>query len=361
MYCQSLKNGKYRFFESYLDPMTMVRKTVSVTMDKNTTKSRKDAQELLSVRISQLSGASYEQRNITLKQLSEAYRNGREPYLRQQTLDSHMFTIKGAVQLLGPDTVVNKLNAGYVMRMFDADPHPASWKNEKLKRFGTMLRWGKKRGYVKDVSWLDEIEKYEDHKKARREDKYLEKEELERLIRAMDVWHHKMLTIFLVLTGLRIGEALALTPDDIDGRLIHVTKTYVPSLQKIGPTKTDGSTRDVYIQDELIPLIDSLKPGERLFEVEYPAYRKYLAEISEKAIGRKIVPHALRHTHTSLMAAAGVPLETISRRLGHADSKITREIYFHVTKQMEERDQALINGATLMPKPTQNLRAAIVG
>lgn len=366
MYTQKMKNGKTRFFESYLDPLTMERKTVSVTLDKNTSQSRKTAQEALSARIRELQGASYEQTHITLQELAEAYRAGRAPYLREQTLDAHMYTIKGAVDLLGPKTVVNHLTAGYVLRRFDVDPHSATWKNEKLKRFRTMLRWGKKRGLVKDIAWLDELEKYDDSQKDRRADKYLEKEELERLVKAMEVYHHKILTIFLVLTGLRIGEALALTPEDVDldERVIHVTKTYIPTKKRIGPTKTDGSTRDVFIQDEMLPVLATMKAGEHLFEadghpVAYAAYRKYLAEISEKAIGRKIVPHALRHTHTSLMAAAGVPLETIARRLGHADSKITREIYFHVTKQMVDRDRKLLNEANLMQKPTQDLHFAI--
>lgn len=367
MYSQTLSNGKTRFFESYLDPVTMQRKTVSVTLDRNTTQSRKTAQEALSVRIKRLQGISYEQAHITLRELAETYREGRAPYLREQTLDSHMYTIKGALGVLGPGTVVNKLSAGYVLRKFDADPHSAAWKNEKIKRLSTMLRWGKKRGLVKDISWLMELEKYQDDKKARREDKYLEKEELEKLVKAMEVYHHRILTIFLVLTGLRIGEALALTPEDVDmsERVIHVNKTYIPSKKRVGPTKTDGSTRDVFVQDEMIPVLQVIKAGEHLFEcdgqpVAYDAYRKYLREISEKAIGRKIVPHALRHTHTSLMAAAGVPLEVIARRLGHADSKITREIYFHVTKQMEERDQNLLNRANLIQKPTQNLRAALL-
>ena len=363
MYTQTLKNGKTRFFESYLDPMTMERKTVSVTLDKNTTQSRKTAQEALSARIKRLQNASYDQTHITLQELSDAYKEGRAPYLREQTLDAHMYTIKGAVKILGPKTVVNHLTAGYVLRKFDADPHSVTWKNEKLKRLRTMLRWGKKRGLVKDISWLEEVERYEDHSKERRENKYLEKEELERLVKAMEIYHHKMLTIFLVLTGLRIGEALALTPEDIDiqERVIHVTKTYIPSKKRVGPTKTDGSTRDVFIQNEMLPVLAVIKAGKHVFEhngqpVAYDAYRKYLGEISEKAIGRKIVPHTLRHTHTSLMAAAGVPLETIARRLGHADSKITREIYFHVTKQLRDRDRNLLNAAKLMQKPTRDLR-----
>ena len=36
MYSQKTKTGKYRFFESYIDPVTNIRKTASVTLDKDT-------------------------------------------------------------------------------------------------------------------------------------------------------------------------------------------------------------------------------------------------------------------------------------------------------------------------------------
>ena len=46
----------------------------------------------------------------------------------------------------------------------------------------------------------------------------------------------------------------------------------------------------------------------------------------------------MRHTHVALLAEQGVSLDAISRRLGHSDSQITRDIYFHVTKKMQERE-----------------------
>jgi len=49
-----------------------------------------------------------------------------------------------------------------------------------------------------------------------------------------------------------------------------------------------------------------------------------------------IHPHSLRHTHVSLLAEAGVPLEVILDRLGHADDKMVRKIYLHVTKTLKK-------------------------
>jgi len=56
----------------------------------------------------------------------------------------------------------------------------------------------------------------------------------------------------------------------------------------------------------------------------------------------------MRHTHVALMAEQFIPLEVISRRLGHANSKITREIYFHVTDKMKEHDNQLIRSVKIL-------------
>lgn len=46
--------------------------------------------------------------------------------------------------------------------------------------------------------------------------------------------------------------------------------------------------------------------------------------------------HSLRHTHTSLLAEAGVALEQIMDRLGHSDDQITKNVYLHVTQEMKK-------------------------
>ena len=50
----------------------------------------------------------------------------------------------------------------------------------------------------------------------------------------------------------------------------------------------------------------------------------------------KITPHVFRHTHTSLLAEANVPLHEIMDRLGHQDDTTTRKVYLHVTKDKKK-------------------------
>lgn len=82
--------------------------------------------------------------------------------------------------------------------------------------------------------------------------------------------------------------------------------------------------------------------------VHYDSYRQYLGDMTQKIVGRRLTPHALRHTHTSLLAEQGVTLEAISRRLGHADSEITKKIYLHVTEKMKEKDNLELDAVNIL-------------
>ena len=69
----------------------------------------------------------------------------------------------------------------------------------------------------------------------------------------------------------------------------------------------------------------------------YPHYIKFVENrmtrlMKLSGLNIDLTPHSLRHTHTSLLAEAGVGLEEIMERLGHSDDEITRKVYLHVTR-----------------------------
>ena len=53
-------------------------------------------------------------------------------------------------------------------------------------------------------------------------------------------------------------------------------------------------------------------------------------------LNESLTPHSLRHTHTSLLAEAGVSILEIMERLGHQDDEITKRVYLHITKSMKK-------------------------
>ena len=62
-----------------------------------------------------------------------------------------------------------------------------------------------------------------------------------------------------------------------------------------------------------------------------------------RALGDDALPairlHDLRHTHATLLLAAGEPVKVVSERLGHASPMITLTVYAHV-RPGDQRDAA---------------------
>ena len=66
-------------------------------------------------------------------------------------------------------------------------------------------------------------------------------------------------------------------------------------------------------------------------------YAPAVKDLAQRAGVRPISLHDLRDTHASLLAANGVPLEVVSKRLGHSSIGVTAERYLHV---YSDRDAA---------------------
>ena len=66
---------------------------------------------------------------------------------------------------------------------------------------------------------------------------------------------------------------------------------------------------------------------------------------------KRIPMRGMRHTHATLLLAAGTPIKAVSERLGHSKTSITLDTYAHVLPDMQDRavdaiDAALFQGAS---------------
>lgn len=368
MWAEQLPNGKVKFIERYTDPMTLKEHRVSVRLSKNTASTRKQAQATLDDKIAQkiaASAASVQKDRLRLRELVDLYRTSQNNSRRASTCARNYYACNSLMKILGEDILVEKLTAGYVNKKLQDQHESVGTTNERITRLKALIRWGYKNDYIEDIRWLDKLEKEEDkEKKIKLEEKYLEAHELKLLVANLPVQKWAYLSEFTALSGLRIGEALALFDSDVDlkNRTIYVTKNYDTKNNETGYPKTSASNREVYIQDELYILCRRIRASmnqERMLtgirtnlffsdvsgnHLNYFSYNKCLKETAKKVLTKNIniTTHVMRHTHVALMAEQGIALDVISRRLGHSDSKITRQIYFHVTQKMKERDNQLI-------------------
>ncbi len=89
--------------------------------------------------------------------------------------------------------------------------------NERLKRWKGILRWGYQNEYISDIRFLDKLTKLPDNSyREKIEDKFLETDDFLKLMSGMQNEKWKLLTQFLGLSGMRIGEAIALKKTDVD-------------------------------------------------------------------------------------------------------------------------------------------------
>lgn len=359
------RNGKLYLCEAVTDPLTGRRKTYSVRITSDTAKGRREADRRLREKMEE--GAR--PKRLHLSDLIELYGQEHERTVRESTYKRDMSSLKTLLKVLD-NVYIDQMNAGYIRRKLIESGKENGTMNELIKRFKSFLMWAYRNDYcTRDVA--DKLTLFPD-KSAREkiQNKFLERDELHLLIETLDLERWKLLTEFLALSGLRIGEAIALDKEDIDSEYIHVTKTYNENLSSIGDPKTSTSRRDVYIQPELADVIkriricmmkQALQFGyqDRGFffsgidggRIGYAAYNKQLREAEQKmGIGKHITPHILRHTMTSLFASEGVELSTISRRLGHDGSAITQRVYMHVTKERKEQDIQSIKSVSLLKK-----------
>ena len=366
MWCEKQKNGKIKYIERYKDPLTLKSKRVSVVMDKDTASNRKKALAELNRKIEE---ACYTKSNdkITLKILLNEYLNYQKNNVKMSTLKRNEIILNRCINLLGPDTIIDNIKVHYVRSIFEKQLEKISTRNTYTTRLKAMLNWGYQNELINNYDLILKLKPCEDkERKEKAKLKYLETDELMTLINSMENEKHwYYLTLFLIETGLRIGEVLSLLDKDVTD-VIHVNKTFDSNNKIITSTKTEASERDVYVQKELKKLIVKIRKYNKIRMIQfgfksdyfffddkgkplrYDAYRKYLREKSIKEIGRAVTPHIMRHTHASMLIAKGVELETVTRRLGHNESDVTKDIYIHITNELRKHDNEQIENINLL-------------
>jgi integrase len=360
MYVEHLDDG-IRYVQRYKHRLTGQIKRVSVKYSQDTRVNRKLARSALKQRIDAINGDDISSRNITLRVLSEKYLEWQKENVKASTYMRNKRAVASMLRILNGDALVNELTADYVKKKFNATGDSPNTLNERLARFKALMRWGYQEELVESTKCIDRIKRWNDvPHRARIEDKYLEKDELNRLLNWMERDDWRDMTRFIALTGMRFGEAAALTVGDIDlkERTIYVDKSLDTVNQIVTTPKTYASTREIHIQDELLPYAKALclgrKDSEILFpgtmdgHVQYFTFNNYVKKNTKAAIGRELTTHALRHTHVSLCAEAGMDFDAIARRLGHTHSRITKDIYFHVTQKMKEQDNRAMDSVRML-------------
>lgn len=197
-----------------------------------------------------------------------------------------------------------------------------------------------------------ELDRRTDHE--REEHRYLTEIEFFEIVDALPE-HWRPLVMTLGGTGMRWGEAAALTVGDIDlvGCVVRITKAERRGAERrkdttIGPTKTRKSRRTVTLPNEVVdalrPLVEGRRASETLFcqpkggrLVHRRFYQVWQAAITKAKIADPAPRlHDLRHSHVAWLIARGVPLPVIQARLGHENISTTIDTYGHLMPDLQK-------------------------
>lgn len=177
-----------------------------------------------------------------------------------------------------------------------------------------------------------------------------------------DLIYRRVTVKFMLLTGVRTAElhGLRWSDIDLDKKVVHIRRNRLYT-QGFGiyekETKSATSNRDIPLTDDLIEDIKEYKNWFRLadddFDKKLNEYyfsvniyrnpesvsgtRQWLTRFEKANNLKQVTPHGLRHTYCSILLANNVPIQTVSKYLGHADSTITLEVYSHFIPDTQER------------------------
>jgi site-specific recombinase XerD len=173
----------------------------------------------------------------------------------------------------------------------------------------------------------------------------LTRDEVGRLLSAIrgqssTAMRNRALIATLYRGGLRISEALALRPSDIDADTgeLHIRKAKGRKSRRV---KLDaGAVETVNLWRERrkalgfggrAPLFCGIKGATAGGELKTPYVRRLLPQLAERAgIEKRVHPHGLRHSRAAELAAEGVPVNVIQEILGHTSLSTTNTYLAHV-------------------------------
>ncbi len=193
---------------------------------------------------------------------------------------------------------------------------------------------------------------------------YLNKEELNIFLKTakevLDLEWYAFMRL-LAFSGIRRGEALALTWNDINFKTstLTINKTLSNGLNggiMINPTKTIKGNRNIVLDRITLDILKDWRKEQSknnfnpiIFTNTKNTYtcfskpNKKVKLVCKKARIKRITTHGLRHTHCSILFEAGANIGEVQKRLGHNDVHTTMNIYNHVS---EQRDKEVLDKLT---------------
>lgn len=373
MWVETLTNSKgtrYKYCERYELPTGETRK-VSITLNSNSTYARKQASIELQNKIKDVIKQLHLDPNITMYEVAQLWLEHTEPTVKIATHINHTLHVKKIFTYIDTCIPLVKVTPIMIENMI----HSVYYKEELsyyyaksiLTTVRAIFRHAKRRRIIQDIHEIEDInvkkKPFTHTEIAKKQNKFLDAVELKSVLAQLTKLAPRiaLLIEFMSLTGLRIGELLALRYCDYDEKKatinINGTLQYFyknGSDIKRGTPKNIYSVRDVTLDARCVKILNSIITDNKRQSLWFKGYNEqgyiftakrgspydmqYINKLLKQVHieGKHLTTHIFRHTHISMLAELGIPLKAIMQRVGHNDPATTLSIYTHVTQHMKD-------------------------
>jgi integrase len=331
------ENGRYK------------KKTVSAHTEKEAWTKLRAQQRLIE------DGLSPSDDRITVAQLLDEWLEMVVPRkVRPATIASYRWAVRHHINPAIGSIRVSQLNTRDVDRLLRRK-EAEGLSTSAVRRIRSVLSSGLDQGIAWDQVKRNVAKASTPPKLKHKEGRALTQKEARTFAAAIEGDRNEALYLTILWLGLRRGEALGLKWADLDRRkhllVIRRGLTGEDGRLVLGDVKTPSSRRSLHVPDQLLGKLkahETRQAQERSVAGEHwrdtdlifttqigtpidlrNFYRDFVKACDRAKIG-KLRPHDLRHSAATLMLAAGVPIEVVSRVLGHSSIRITADTYAHI-------------------------------
>ncbi len=354
------KKGDFYRIQLYAGKDANGKRIVKTVRGFKTKREAKMAADKLSAEIA--SGKVLKKSGITFSEVYEQWLDSYSLSVREQTLvNVEILFRRHIVPFLG-SSPIQKITVSQCQRMINEYARSGFTSTKRCISYASKLfKFAISMDYI-DKNPFDKLIVPKVSKKNNIENFYT-KQELERFMSVAEKrCPRQIYTLFrlLAFTGMRKGEALALTWSDIDFKHASVTinKTIAQGKNNrkfISQTKTAASNRIVYIDKKTLSVLESWKKQQRkiLFERGYNSNNvkqlvfssrhnsqmthtipnDWIKKVGTEAGIHIISVHGLRHTYATLAIQSGMNPKELQVQLGHSNIQTTLQIYTAITEE----------------------------
>ena len=367
---QSKKGTRYKYCERFELPNGEIRK-VSVVFNTNSSHARKQATIELQRKYEQAVKEIDINKVVTYYDVAMSWLKHTEPTVKRSTHINHTIYVNKIFTYIDKSLPIASLTAvtleDVLHKVYYEENLSYSYTRATFTTMKAIYKHAKRKKLIPSLIDFEDIEikkkPFSHSDIAKKQNKFLDAVELKETLMQLSKIDSRisLLFEFVSLTGLRIGELLALRYSDYDkeNATININGTiqydYKNSSEiKRGTPKNIYSVRDISLSDRAVSILDSIMLENKRRSLWFEGYidhgyiftssrgNPYDIQFLNRRLkgvhieGKHLTTHIFRHTHISMLAELGVPLKTIMQRVGHNDPNTTLSIYTHVTKSMHD-------------------------